>query len=276
MSPQEQLALGGQALGRAARELLRAGPWAAFALLGALEALVLLALALPAHPALSWAVAPLAERVMGERALHYPDGFRLLPSLFGPVDAVLAWLVGSLAMGAASHAFAARFRGAPVSAGASFGAALRRWPALAIALLPAHAVIAGLGWIAPLFSSSHGIGSTTALPVFAVAPGVVVLLGFYLPALVMIGGRGGPGALAALPRAWARGLVAGVVPCLVTLAPVAVVQAFANAPGAIVERGTPELVAALLGARIALSLVASVLLSGAATLGFLAVVEDRG
>ncbi len=276
MSPMEQLALGLQSLGRSARALVRVGPWAPLALLGALELAALAVLTVPAHPALSWALAPLVVRVAGARALHYPDSFRALPGLFAWADGALWWLVGSLALGASSHAFAARFTGRPARAVESLAAAARRWPALVLALLPAHVALAAIGWLAPRFTSGGGLVSMAVAPVFVCARGLVVLLALYLPMLVMLGRRGAPAALAALPRAWSRGLFALLAPCVATLLPLALAGLVLDDPAPIVQRGTPELVAVLVAARVAAGLAIALTLVGAATMAYLVAVEERG
>ncbi len=274
MRPFEQLALGAQGLGRAVRELFRPALWAAFAPLAVVEVGLVVALTVPSHPAFAWAFAPLVARLAGERALHFPDGFRALPGLFARGDAVLLWLVGSLVAGAATHAFATFFRGGRPQAGAALAAAVARWPALALATLPAHLLLAALGFVAAR-TPGGGLGGILAPPLFAIARAAILLAALYLPALVMLERRGAPRALAALPRAWARGLLGGLLPCAVALLPPAILGGLLANPAPLVERGTPELVATLLGVRVALGLVAWFVALGAGTLVFLGAVEER-
>ncbi len=274
MSPLEQLALGGHALGRTCRELSRASLWGPLVLLGAVEGAALLALAEAAHPAVSWALAGWVAKAGGPRALHYPDAFRTLPALFAGVDRVILWLAGSLAIGAATHGFVARWLGRPVSAWASLAAALRRWPALALAVLPAHALLLALdAWVA-LVAQAPGL---VAMAVTAMAPflkGLVVWLALLLPALVMRGHESAPRALWLLPHAWARAQLATVAPALAVLLPYAALGALTANPGLIVDRGRPEMVAVLLAVRVLAGLLGTFVLVGATALAYLGAVEE--
>jgi hypothetical protein len=275
MNALEQVALGAQALARTLRPPARAGAWWPFAILGAVELACLAALCVPAHPAVSWVLAPLVVGAAGERALHYPDGFAALPGLFAGVDSVLGWLLGSWAMGAAVHAFAAGFRKVPVPAGASLAEALRRWPALALCTLPVWLLLGALGAVGSSLAAAPGPAAELAPPAFAALRGLVVGFAFYLPALVMLQRLSGPAALAALPRAWGRGFWVALLPCAVALAPYAALGALLADPTPLVQRGTPELVAVLIGLRVAFGMAAGFVIAGSAALGYLATTEGR-
>jgi hypothetical protein len=274
MSPLEQLALGGQALGRTWRAIGRSAPWVALLPLVALQAMTLAALAAPVHPATGWLVAGLAERIGGASSLHYPGAFRTLPLIFGRVDPVIAWLAGSLALGAATAAFASIHAGAPARARESLSTGLRRWPALAAAMLPACAVMAALDALAPAAAAGHGITYVLAPPAIAAGRLLVAWLAFHLAALVVLGGLGPLGALRALPRMWSRGLLTALLPLAVALTPLALPAVLLGDPSVIVDRGTPELVAALLAVRVALAALAIWTVAGTASLTFLVVGED--
>jgi hypothetical protein len=272
--PLEQMALGGESVARTWRAAGRAAPWVALLPLAAAQALALAALASPVHPASAWIVAGLVERLGGEAALHYPAGFRTLPLVFGLVDAVIAWLAGSLALGAATHAFASVHAGAPARAGESFAAAARRWPALVLAMLPFHAAAAALGGLTPGPAAGHGVTAMLAPPAIVLGRVLLVWLGFHLAALVMLGGHGALAAWRALPRMWSLGLFAALAPLAVALLPLALPAALLADPSLIVERGTPELVATLLAARVVLGAIAVWTVAGASSLTFLVAGEE--
>ena len=71
---------------------------------------------------------------------------------------------------------------------------------------------------------------------------VLQALFLYLPAVVVLERRGLRGALAALPRTWARGFWAGLVLGAVALLPLLPFDALSQRVDLLVERGAPELV----------------------------------
>jgi hypothetical protein len=275
MSPLEQLALGGQGLARGARDLLRPSAWLTLLPLAALEGLALLALAVPTHPLVGAVMAPLVARTVGDRALHYPDGFAALPSLFGVAEAALWMLVAPWVAGALAHAAAARLRGRPVGAGDALGAALRRLPALVLALLPAQLTLLAIAKVGGDLVARGGLVGSALGPLLVIARALVVMAAFLLPARVMIGGCGVFGALATLPRAWARAGLGALVPVVVALAPLALAELPVADPSALVERGTPELVAVALALRAVLALAALVMMAGASALVHLGALGER-
>ena len=65
-----------------------------FVLLGAIEAFALTTLFLSHSAPFSKLFAPIIRRFWGERFLHYPDNFLLLPKLYGYANAVILTIVG--------------------------------------------------------------------------------------------------------------------------------------------------------------------------------------
>jgi hypothetical protein len=107
----EQVALSGQALGRAAAggaRLPLATPWLCDL---ALRVTVVLLFANFARPALSFVMAPALEMVAGEHALHYPQALLALPGVVLQVGAAieLVWL--PLVTAWSVMLFAAAYRG---------------------------------------------------------------------------------------------------------------------------------------------------------------------
>lgn len=275
MNALEQLALGGQGLARGARDLLRPAAWLAALPLLVLEALALLALAVPSHPLVGAWMAPLVARAAGERALHYPDGFATLPGLFDSAEALLLALVAPWMLGALVHAAGARLRGRPAGVGAALAAATRRLPALVLTLLPALIALLALAKVGAGLGARGGLAGGALVPALLGLRALVVMAAFPLPALVMLGGHGTFGALRALPAAWSRAGLCALVPVAVALGPAVIARMPLADPGLLVERGTPELVAAALALRLALAVAGLVALAGAAALVHLAMPEAR-
>lgn len=271
----EQLALAWQALAQTVRLLGRPTLWAPALVLGACELAVIGCLWWFAHPALSWAAAPLLRAVAGEQALHYPNLFRLLPDLYARADLVLGSLLAPVLIGAATLLFAARFQGRTVALGDSLGRAGRRAGSLILVNLPLNLLLLALSYGLPWWLALRGsAGLARSLMPIAILGGAVVLqaLFLYVNALVMLEGRGPLGTLAALPRSWSRGFWAAFALGGVMMLPLLPLQWVAERANVLVDRGAPELVGWLAVVQVLVALLTWFVLTGAATLVFLGAV----
>jgi hypothetical protein len=278
MSVFAQLALAWQSFLYTFRQLFRGSLWAPFALQLAAEVAVIAALWWFAHPWLSWFMAPILERVGGAGALRYPSVFRLMPGLYGRVDFVIVALLGSVVIGAATALFAARFSGATVRAGDAISGAGRRAFALILANLPVNLLMLVLfygidAWLADRESSGR-----VRLMAHAGVLGLAVIVQaffLYVTPLVVLERRSALAALAALPRAAARGIWAALLLGFLTLVLLLPIQQLAGLSDRLVARGTPELVGWLVVVQACVALLTSFLLAGSATLVFQSAVQER-
>ena len=279
MSPLEQVALAWQAMLRTFAELGRPSTWAPWLVMGAVQVVLILLLWNFAHPALSAWMMPVVRALGGEEALHYPGLFRALPGMYATVDLVIGALVGSVMVGAGTLIFADRFLGRPASPGASLWEAGRRGLTLIVAQLPFHllALAFGLGLGGWLESKNRSTMVAVIGTILTVAGSVVAQsLFFYVAALVMLEHRSAWGALRQAPRTWSRGFWAATflgVLLLLALVPFQILQGQA---ALIADRGRPELIAALALAQAVFTLLLWYLLSGSATLIYLAAMTRHG
>jgi hypothetical protein len=278
MTPLEQAAFGWQCLLGALPAARRPAVWAPWAALFAAQALVLVACAWGAHPALSWFMAPLLRWVEGDAALRYPELFRRLPVLARDAGLVLGALAAPVVAGVSARLFEREFRGRPGPARAAWAEGASRAGALLVGALPVtlaalglHAMLGNLGGV-----RLSGVARLAAPAATGAALLFVRVIFAYVPALVMLERRSGPAALAAVRSTLAPGLLAAAVP-LVLLAPLAAAgTALSSASLALVDRGVPEAVMAFVLARALAESLAGLLASGAVTLAWLGAVAEPG
>ena len=275
MSVLEQIALAWQCLGHAFRHLLRPALWTPWLVLGALQALVVVAIWWSAHPWLSWAMVPFVRGAAGDPALHYPNLFRMLPMLFARVDLVVGATLGAWTVGASTALFAASYAGGDARPAPAWGAAFRRALPLVLVNLPISLIALVLSVAVEAIPQGAGIPHRL---VWLATLGLTLICQawfLYATAYVVLEGRGPLSALAELPRAARRGLVAALFLTIVTLTPLLPIQNLASASSTVVERGVPELVGWLILAQIGVALVSSFLLTGSATLVFQSAIARR-
>ncbi len=130
MDPIEQLALAGEALGRAATEGLRRGfamPWLWHF---ALHAAAVVLLWNFAHPAFSEFVAPVMAALAGPAALHYPDAPLALPAALAHAERSVAWLLTPLVAAWSAALVGRRMRPHPPGHSGGVGDVLARVPVM--------------------------------------------------------------------------------------------------------------------------------------------------
>lgn len=130
------------------RDFRRARVWAPFLLLGAVQLFVVLVLTQFHRPLLAPLLAPLIQALVGAPGLHYPQFYSALPSIFGRINPILDWLVGSFILGAAvlvlwHSALGMRDR-------ETWGLAARRYLSLLAVRLPLLLLLLGIAWVIPM------------------------------------------------------------------------------------------------------------------------------
>ena len=274
----EQLTLAWQALWHTLVRAWRPALWLWVTPLAAVQLVVVLLFWNAAHPLTSWFMAPLLVRAAGAQALHYPHLFELMPGLFDRVDAVIGALVGSIAFGAATPAFAAAFRGEEVHPRRALERAFALAPRLVLVLLPFNLLLCAID-----FAGSHVLGPmlagrtiARALPFFLTLSALVVQSGFFFAvALVVLEGLGARAALRALPSTWRPAFLAALIVSAITLFLLTFARLPGVTPGLLVERGVPELAGWLTVWHVATGLVNGFVLTGAATLLYLVAVAPE-
>jgi hypothetical protein len=272
----EQLVLAAQALWLTLRESGRGRMWAPWLVLGALQGAVLLALLGFAHPLLAWAVAPFVRATGGEPALHYPEFYRALPSLYSRADLVIGSLAGAVATGWSTRLFAARWHREVLAPGGAWAEVAPRVLALVLAQLPFQLLVLLFnGLLDRMLAGQAGIVQRLGYLVDLVGVAGLQALFLFLPALIVLERRGLWRALAGLPRAWARGFWAALLLGLVALLPLLPLDALGQRSGLLVDRGAPELVGWLTALQLLVGLAVSFLLAGSSTLVYLGAVAAQ-
>lgn len=268
----EQVALGGVCLARGLRAGFRPERWGAWLPLLLARLAIVTALAACAHPALSWAMAPLLRALAGEDALRYPQAFAHLAPFAARAD-LLAWaLIGLPCAGRATRAFAAAC-GAPVP---RVRGAVPEALLLIAAGLPAVLFVAatqtGLGVLAGFRMSA--ISRLLVQQAGAAAIITVQAATLYVVAEIVLRGANALEALAAIPRS----LTAGFLPALVVLVLLALllVPFAVLAPAAAAGRwhDLPEAAVVVAALRAVAATLVAIAATAAATLAWLAVLAE--
>lgn len=278
MTVLEQIALAWQGVVRTLALLPRPATWAPWLLLGALQAGFILLVWNAAHPAVSPVMAPLVRALAGDAALHYPELFRVLPSIYTTVDLVFGAVAGALVVGAATRIFANRFLGRPAAPAAALREALGRFWPLFLARLPFHlvALLFGLGLGGWLDSQRRSFMVQTLGALLVIAGSLVAqALFFFVAALVVLERRSAWAALTELPRTWARGFWGAMFLGLLLVLALLPFHLLHGQAGIIAERGRPELIAALSVAQALFALMLWYVLAGSATLVYLVSMARR-
>jgi hypothetical protein len=216
---------------------------------------------------------PLVRAVGGEGALHYPEFFRVLPGLYGRADLVTAALAGSVAAGWSTWLFAARWSRRALAPGETWREIAPRALVLVLAQLPFNVLVFLFTSLLDRAIAGHS-GLLHRLGGLGSLGGVVLLqtLFLYLPALVVLERRGAWGALAGLPRTWARGFWAALLLSTLLLLLLLPLDALGQRSDLLVERGTPELVIWITALQLLVGLAVSFLVAGSSTLVYLGTV----
>lgn len=260
-----------QAFLYACRQLFRPNLWLPWLMLGTVQVVAIVLMASFAHPAISWVTAPVLGAIGGERAMHYPEIFRMLPDLFGRVDLLMTATLGAVAAGAATWLFGAeldRRAGDRAPGGEGLRRAFSRALALVAVNLPfnllALVLTYGLSWWLGERDSSALVRRAGRL---AGLGGALLVQSFFIygTALVVLGGRSVWDALRALPAAAGRGFFAAFTLSVGAVIPLFPLQELTARSATIVDKGIPEVVAIVVLVQVAVVLVTSFVLAGAVT-----------
>lgn len=272
------MALGLQSCGRAGSLLTRRDLWIPWLILGAFQAAILAALWAHAHPLVSPLLTPALVFLAGESSLHYPGVLRRLPALTLHAQVISFATLGMIAAGATAPGVAAVFEGRPAHAGRHLVAAVRRGAALVLAALPffaAFVVVRRALESATATADGGGLlGAVQATGLF-LAASLLRAAVLYLPALVMIEGRGAVSAWRELPGAWRRGGWSALTVVVAVTAPLLIVRVSATAWWAPHTAALPELALVAAAVDLGLGLAAAFWCFGAASLVYLSSVQFR-
>jgi len=159
-----------------------------FLILGVIDALALTALFLAHSAPFSKILAPVIRRFWGDRFLHYPDNFILLPKLFGYLHVVVLTVAGLIISGIVIKLIEARVNGySNISILSAAGTAFRRYFSLLAVWVPAFLLMRyGSRWLLPVLPASLPVQFTVLTALFLV---IQTLTAFLFPA-VMISDQG--------------------------------------------------------------------------------------
>lgn len=278
MSALERILFGWQCLLESVRACRSAAVWGPWLVLFSLHALAVAALAWAAHPAISWFMAPGLRAVEGDAALRYPGLFLRLPLLARDAGLVIGALALPVLAGVWTRLFERRFRQAPAAPGGAWAEGFSRSGALVVAALPVTVAAFGLH---EMLHNLHlvrlsSVARSLAPPAADAALLFVRITCAYAAALVVLGRRSGPGALAAIPGTWSTGFVPAAV-ALLSLSPFGVLAtAFVSASEGLVHHGVPEWAVAGILARAAIGALLAMIATGAVTLAWQGGATERG
>jgi len=165
-----------------------------------LQILVVIALMFFAYPPFSSFMVPLMIKVFGEPAVHYPNNFMVLPSMYFWINLIFSGFLGTIIIGGATNLFSLKYSDKPVVL--SKGIA-KVWPGYATLLLVwviETAVLLGLFEVFPpllnkiAFFSNYG--PLMKQMVITIVALVVGSLFVYTTALVLLERRGAFSAIA--------------------------------------------------------------------------------
>ena len=279
MNPIEQVTLAFQALRHTIPQLWRGRLWVWALPLAAVECAVVASLWHAAHPWVSWFMAPLLLRFGGADTLHYPRMFELMPAIYERADLVIGAILGSIAIGAATPVFAARFRGEALRPLPALVAAFRRAPDFVLVLLPFNLLLFALSSAADFWLAHRAAGGIVgrALPLVVTAGSLALQAAFfYAASLVALEGHSAWAALRRLPGTWRPGYLAAFLVSATTLLLLTPIHTPGVTASLLVERGTPELAGLLTLLHVLAGLLTGFILTGAATLLYLSVVRGPG
>ena len=245
---------------------------------GALEVLLILALLSFYTSPFKFFLPPLYTHFFGERALHYPDVFLLLPDLFARASLVFGVIFGPLLLGFATRAFADYYVADKFSLSESFRVCLRKFPSLFVISVFSTVAVIGAGIfggfvgrdiIAKVFSSWPLIIAVR----FIIAVAIEALLIYAVAFVVLRNENLLKGILFSIRKA----ALNPVASWLLVAVPVLLYYPvrFASSRSALlVQKFNPEIVAAVLIGGVILTVFSNFILVGGITRYFL-IEEER-
>jgi len=166
------------------------GPWLPFLIIAAVQVLGLWLLTEFYRPALSWLLAPLIKAISGPLALHYPQFFLALPTIFSQGNLFLDWIVGSFIYGMAYLVMWRAAVGQPT--GGSATSTWSKYLHLLIARLPALLIYLVLFLVIPRAWNTGDLAGNALraarIGTFLITMLVEALL-VYAPLFILVRGR---------------------------------------------------------------------------------------
>jgi hypothetical protein len=127
--------------GQCFRSMKNGNTYVPFLIYAVVQVLLLYGLNNFARSPFAVVLVPLVRRFFGEAALHYPNFYMILASLYSQMNIVLSGLVGIVMVGTATYIFAGGFNNRPVSFGQALGAVMKKYGVLFIIWLIVSAMI---------------------------------------------------------------------------------------------------------------------------------------
>jgi len=230
-----------------------------------------------AYPPFSSFLVPLVQRFFGEPALHYPNNFLILPSLFFWVNLLLSGLLGVILIGATTNLFTMSYHNKPVKLGKGLGRTMPHYLILlAIWVVETGALLAVFIGVPALLDKIYFFTRAGNLPLQLTTSFIAIIVGsffVYTTALIVLE-NAGPGKAVVKSLSMFKNyplisiLLIGI-PNLIRMP----IDLLSGKTQFLVSQFSPEIVAAVLILSILISVFANYFLVGTVTRYFLSVRE---
>lgn len=242
-----------------------------------LQIIILLSLIFFAYPPLSGLYVPMIQKLFGEPALHYPNNYLVLPTLFTWANIILSGLIGILIVGAGTDLFAAKFTQKQVVIGKGFHDTLPKYLFLFIAwfietLMVTFILIGAPMLLAKLMPDASEIitqSITTFLAIFISA------LFAYTTALIILEKKG---AFAAVGKSLTLFGKFPIISFLLIALPNIIkmpLELLSSKTQFLIAKFNPEIIGIILGLSIIISIFANYFLVGTVTRFFISLKDKK-
>ncbi len=242
-----------------------------------LQIIILLSLIFFAYAPLSGLYVPMIQKLFGEPALHYPNNYLVLPTLFTWANIILSGLIGILIVGAGTDLFAAKFTQKQVTIGMGFRDTLPKYLFLFIAwfietLIVTLILIGTPILLAKLMPEVQGIVTqsiTTFLALFFSA------MFAYTTALIILEKKG---AIAAVAKSLSLFGKFPVISFLLIALPNIIkmpLELLSGKTQFLIAKFNPEIIGIILGLSIIISIFANYFLVGTVTRFFISLKDKK-
>ena len=232
-----------------------------------------------AYPPFAAFFAPIIMKLFGEPALHYPNNFLVLPSLFFWVNLLLSGLLGILLIGATTRLFSSTYRAKSVSLGDGLRGTFPDYALLLLVWIVETACLLAVFMGVPrLLGKIAFLANRGALPIqllTSLAAIVVGALFVYTTALIVLE-KAGP------IRAIARSLSLFAKYPVITILLIAIpnfirmpIDLLSGKTQFLITKFNPEIVAGVLIMSVLLSIFTNYFLVGTVT-GYFLMAKDKG
>ncbi len=250
--------------------------WLPFVIFFAFQLVILFMLVSFAHPLLAWILAPAVRALFGETATHYPMSLVVLPPVFAVTNLVVGAFVWVLSLVMAVSLFTAAFQKTQLSTGQAFRQGRRAYLDVLLTQAPFVVLVAILVFVVPRLLPAGAGDSPSGMMVRlqrygTVAAGIVLEALFVAaPLYVVLDGLRAPAALARGFRFFARN-VPGLLLLVALPAVLHLPLGFVDRRWReILEKGSPELLIAVVFVDALLYVLTNFVLVGGVTRYYLA------